>query len=183
MIEIKKCGPEDAEAIARAVITAIHEDYDTNDVLRRIFTALTPRTDTQYSYLNALKAVDTVSGDIAGIIVAYDGGRLAAMREVFLLQFRKVVGHDLENVVDETDATEWYLDSLAVDPRYRRRGVARRLIEAAIEQCPTGLTPGLLCAPGNADARALYEKLGFVEIGQRPFMGEMMAHMTLPALK
>ena len=88
------------------------------------------------------------------------------------------MGHEITNLTDETAAGEWYIDSLAVFPEFRRMGAARALIEAAIRRTPSELTPGLLCAQESEDARRLYEAMGFKKAGERPFLGQMMDHLV-----
>lgn len=177
MIRIEECCKEDGELIARAVVMALHEEFDPEELWCRIFLNLAVRTDSQYSYLNALKAV-TAGGDVAGIMVCYDGARLAELRQALFEEFERQTGRQLGPIADETDSGEWYLDSLAVFPGFRGRGVAKALIQAAIERAPEGRRPGLLCAKDNTDARRLYESLGFRKIGERPFLGQMMDHMS-----
>lgn len=177
MITIEECREEDREAIARAVMMALHEEYEPDEPWSRIFTALAGRPDSQYSYRNALKAV-TSSGEVAGVIVAYNGGLLDELRKAFINEYRNVMGHEITNLTDETVAGEWYLDSLAVFPGFRRMGAARALIEAAIRRAPAELTPGLLCAQESEDARRLYEAMGFEKAGERPFLGQMMDHLV-----
>lgn len=60
-------------------------------------------------------------------------------------------------------AGSWYVDALAVDPAWRRRGVARALLGAAEgEAVRTGATGvSLDTGVGNVAARALYEAHGF----------------------
>lgn len=60
-------------------------------------------------------------------------------------------------------AGSWYVDALAVDPDWRRRGVATALLAAAEEEAArTGATGvSLDTGVGNAGARALYERRGF----------------------
>jgi ribosomal-protein-alanine acetyltransferase len=56
--------------------------------------------------------------------------------------------------------------NLAVDPEFRRRGVARRLVAAL-----TFRHPGMLwleVRESNIAARKLYKSLGFCEAGSRP---------------
>ncbi len=66
-------------------------------------------------------------------------------------------------------AGEGYIDNIAVDGRYRRRGIARALLGEFIRQGKEGgldfLT--LEVRASNAPAIALYEKLGFELTGRR----------------
>ncbi|MDE7335871.1 MAG: GNAT family N-acetyltransferase [Muribaculaceae bacterium] len=176
MIRIEDCCKADGELIARAVVMALHEEFDPEELWCRIFMNLAVRTDSQYSYLNALKAV-TDEGEVAGILVCYDGARLAELRQALFDEYERLSGRKLGAIADETDAGEWYLDSLAVFPGFRGRGIAKALIQAAVERTPEGKRPGLLCAKDNANARRLYESLGFRKIGERPFLGQLMDHM------
>ena len=69
-----------------------------------------------------------------------------------------------QTVLDETD-----MMNIAVHPNYRRRGVAKQLVERLVEtlkqrgsRCLT-----LEVRASNEPARKLYEKLGFQQIGLR----------------
>lgn len=66
-------------------------------------------------------------------------------------------------------ADEVHLHQIAVDPAWRRRGIARRLMEELERR---GVAEGatlvdLEVRPGNHPARALYRGLGFQEVGVR----------------
>ena len=60
--------------------------------------------------------------------------------------------------------------NIAVDPRYRRKGVGRRLVNELIAKLQhndvTCLT--LEVRASNAGAIALYNELGFIQVGKRP---------------
>ena len=68
-------------------------------------------------------------------------------------------------VMDEAD-----MMNLAVNPDCRRRGIARKLVEALVR----GLADRQVCSltlevrASNEPAKALYEQLGFVQVGRRP---------------
>jgi ribosomal-protein-alanine N-acetyltransferase len=64
---------------------------------------------------------------------------------------------------------EIHVTNLAVHPAWRRRGVARRLLAAALaEGVVRGVTLAFLeVRPSNTHALALYESLGFQVIGRR----------------
>ena len=77
----------------------------------------------------------------------------------------KVVGYvGSQTVIDETD-----MMNIAVHPEYRRRGIAEALIDALInalgEKGSRGLS--LEVRASNDPAIALYEKLGFTQVGLR----------------
>ena len=82
------------------------------------------------------------------------------------LEEDKVLGYvGSQTVIDETD-----MMNIAVHPDCRRRGIAEKLIDALIcalrEKGSRGLT--LEVRASNAPAIALYEKLGFAQVGRRP---------------
>ncbi len=69
-----------------------------------------------------------------------------------------------QTVIDETD-----MMNVAVHPDFRRKGIAEALVNALVEHLKT---MGSRCLTlevraSNAPAIALYEKLGFREIGRR----------------
>jgi ribosomal-protein-alanine N-acetyltransferase len=66
-------------------------------------------------------------------------------------------------------AEELHINNLAVDPRWRRRGVAASLLEAALER---GRARGARCAilevrASNVGAQTLYRRYGFEPAGIR----------------
>jgi len=67
-------------------------------------------------------------------------------------------------------ADEAEILSLAVLPAWRRRGLARRLLAAALERLAAAGTRRLLLevAEDNAAARRLYQGAGLVPVGRRP---------------
>jgi ribosomal-protein-alanine N-acetyltransferase len=62
------------------------------------------------------------------------------------------------------------LESIAVDPVFQRRGVARELFAALVEEIRSaqGTEVILEARASNFPALALYSALGFAEIGRRP---------------
>ena len=69
-----------------------------------------------------------------------------------------------QTVLDESD-----MMNLAVDPAFRRRGIARALVLALIEELGK---MGSRCLPlevraSNESAQALYAQLGFESVGRR----------------
>ena len=109
-ISIREARPEEAGRIADLIIMAMTEecclhfcgpDHDIDD-FRRVMISLVARTDTQYSYLNTLVAIEETApvpspplpsapvpgvsapGCIVGICVSYDGALLHQLRQAFI---------------------------------------------------------------------------------------------------
>lgn len=179
----------DAPHIARAIVMAIGPEIELTlagsperrHLVTEMFQTLAERSDTQYSYLNSQIAL-APDGRVAGVLVSYDGAGLVEMRRHFFNAAREILGLEFPGDMEpETDGGEIYLDSLAVFPEWRGRGIASRLIAAAEARHRTAGKPlGLLVDTDNPRARQLYERLGFREIGLRPFAGVTMHHMQRP---
>lgn len=65
---------------------------------------------------------------------------------------------------------EVHIATISIHPEYRRRGVSRRLLAAALEQAiPRGaILATLEVRAGNLPAQALYRRFGFQVVGERP---------------
>ena len=154
-------------------------DHTPEDV-ERLFTHLASMEDSQYSYRNTLVALDE-EGEVAGVCVSYDGARLHRLRRRFFEAARTMLGKEMEGMADETSADEFYIDTVAVVPRLRGRGIGRALLLASVERARRcGKQAGLLVDPDNPRAEQLYRSLGFRPAGERPFAGVMMHHMVHP---
>ena len=177
---------EQAQDIARLIMTAMTDEcclnfcgdgYDLNDFLK-MMTLLVEREDSQYSYRNTLVAVD--GARVVGIAVSYDGSRLVELRRPFLQLAPGQIGQDHSQMDEETQAGELYLDSLAVLPQYRRRGIARRLVLATLEKASRmGLPVGLLVDKGNPSGAAFYDSMGFRFVNYSHWGGHEMKHLLL----
>ena len=81
----------------------------------------------------------------------------------------------------ETEAGEYYLDSIGVDPSMRSHGIGSRLFKAAIDRAAKeGFTrAGLIVDVDKPKAEALYIRLGFKTVGMKDFFGHPMKHMQI----
>ena len=187
MLGIKTAQRGQAVDIARLIRTAMTDDcclhfcgagYGLED-FRGMMNMLVKREDSQYSYLNTLAAMD---GDrLVGIAVSYDGGRLHALRRAFVQAAKECIGKDHSLMDDETQAGELYLDSLAVDPDYRRQGIARQLLSATKTKAGRMGLPcvGLLVDKGNPAGEILYASIGFRYVNDSSWGGHPMKHLVL----
>ena len=187
MIEIREATKGQAAEIARLIMTAMTDDcclyfcgegYGLED-FQKMMTMLVECEDSQYSYRNTLVAMD--ADRVVGISVSYDGGLLHELRRAFIEAAKEHIGKDHSGMNDETQAGELYLDSLAVLPKYRRQGIARRLLLATKERANRMglLCVGLLVDKGNPVGEALYNSVGFQYVNDNQWGGHPMKHLTL----
>ncbi len=188
-IKIGKANPDMAPRIATLIMEAMnHEccqnfagEHHTLADFHHMMTRLVEMEDSQYSYLNTLVAtVD--DGSLAGICVAYDGGKLHALRQRFVEAAREAFDIDYSGMDDETEAGEFYIDSLCVDSEFRGRGIASQLLRAAIDRGEQLGLPatGLLVDKGNPKAERLYQRVGFNFVADTTWGGHPMRHLQRP---
>lgn len=184
-MKIINAKKEHAPLIARSVMAGVGEEicrdfageHHSLDDVEQLFTELAQRDDSQYSYLNTLVAV-TDNGEAVGACISYDGAKLEELRKPFFEAVSRLLDKDMSDVQDETDSSEFYLDTLAVLPEYRKQGIASALLRASVEKArAAGKPAGLLVEKENVRARRLYESLGFKPVGERPFAYVMMDHL------
>ena len=148
---IEPATPDQAPSIAPHIMMAMDEDccqhfagpHHTLDEFRQMMTGLVARDDSQYSYRNALVA-KTPKGDIAGVIIGYDGAHLHSLRRAFLETIKEQMDRDFSGILDETQAGEYYVDTLAVNPEYRKQGIASALMLELIRRHGRRQPVGLL---------------------------------------
>lgn len=180
-LNIRKATKDDATLIAKVVAMAIGEESAVlygGDNYMNVFEEIALLEDSQYSYRNAFVA--EINGNAVGAVVAYDGAELHSLRKATLEVILKHTGRELQ-IADETDASEFYLDSLAVLPEYRGSGVGAKLIHAVKEKAFNEYNKnlGLLVDFENPDAERLYKSVGFERVNVKDFLGHKMWHLVL----
>lgn len=152
-------------------------DYTLGD-FERVMESLVLAEDSQYSYRNTLVAVGC-DGELCGICVSYDGGRLHELRKAFITAVRDNFGRDFSGMDDETSAGELYIDSIAVPESCRGRGVATLLLNAVKDKAEAMGLPavGLLVDKDNPKAEKLYVRVGFRHVGDNTWGGHGMRHL------
>lgn len=179
-ILIRKATKNDNEIIATVVVMAIGEDLAKTycgENYHQVFKELVSLEVSQYSYNNAFVA--EIDGKHVGAAVAYDGADLYRLREATLNLISLRAGYKPEINEDETDASEFYLDSLGVLPEYRGSGVGAKLIQAVCDKAADCNKPaGLLVDFENPNAERLYNSLGFKRVNEKDFLGHKMWHLV-----
>ena len=180
-LNIRKATINDATLIAKVVAMAIGEEsailYGGENYMN-VFEEIALLENSQYSYRNAFVA--EVDGKAAGAVDAYDGAELYPLRKTTLEIIYKHTAKELQ-MADETDSSEFYLDSLAVFPEYRGRGIGAKLILAVKEKAFNEYNKnlGLLVDFENPDAERLYQSVGFERADVKDFLGHKMWHLVL----
>lgn len=185
-ILLRDAHKTDASIIASLIMEAMTDEcckhfygdeHDSND-FHELMTELVELDQTQYSYRNTLCATDE-NGLVVGVLVCYDGGQLHKLRPAFIDAVKKRYGKDFSDMPEETEGGELYLDSAAVLPAMRGKGIAKLLFKAAEERAKSmGLDRlGLLVDRGNPLAERLYRKIGFEHVGDKDWGGHTLKHM------
>ncbi|TKB99990.1 GNAT family N-acetyltransferase [Pedobacter cryotolerans] len=115
---------------------------------------------------------------VVGAINAYDGGAIEQLRKPFFDYIRKAFHHGVFDMDVESEAGEYYIDTLAVNPSYQGKGIGKDLIKYVINHAERiGFDKvGLLVS--NPDAKRLYEKLGFKKVGYRYLLDNKHEHLV-----
>lgn len=179
-IIVRSAREEDAPIVAIAVALAIGEEEALHDYCGEnylgVLTEIAREENTQYSWRYALVA--ECNGEAVGAVVGYDGARLHELREGTFSVLRRKVGR-VPNIDDETTASEYYLDSVAVIPEFRGRGIGAALVNAFCERAfaEGAKRVGLIVDTENPDAEKLYISQGFAKVGEQLFFGHRMNHL------
>lgn len=189
-ITIRAARKEDASDVAWLFMMAwpveeflAMDESLTEESLHEIIRSYVEAEDTLYSYTNTIVAAAGPEGKVAGAINGYDGARYQELKRPVTEDLHSRFpdsSNDFAAVV-ETEAGEYYLDSIGVDPSMRSHGIGSRLFEAAIARAKEeGFKRiGLIVDIDKPKAEALYRRLGFNVVGYKDFFGHQMKHMQI----
>ena len=179
---IRRAQKEEASQIAELFMLAwpVEDILKSNGLtyrqLHESMTAVAASERTIYSYENTYVA--EVEGKIVGAMCAYDGADYQRLKQPIV----DVLGADSGFAqLNETEAGEFYLDSVGVLPEYRGRGIGSKLFAAQIERARSlcHKVVGLIVDEDKPQAEALYRRLGFIHLDNKDFFGHPMKHMIL----
>lgn len=178
---IRRARKEEAAQIAELFMLAwpVEEIMKSNGLtyeqLYESMIAIATTEETIYSYENTIVA--EVDGMVVGAMCAYDGADYQRLKQPIV----DILGADSGFAqLKETEAGEFYLDSVGVLPEYRGRGVASSLFEAQCERAASlgHKVAGLIVDVDKPQAEALYARLGFTYLDNKDFFGHTMKHMV-----
>lgn len=155
---------DDIFFIARGFHMAMLYDDASEEQISNFARNICVREDVLYSWRNTIIA--EVNGQRAGMLTAYDGRYYHDMRIRTMRLVKQYLGVEFPGMEDEAVAGEYYLDSLAVMPEFRGRGIGRKLLQKGIENGQAlCLDVTLAVDPINDRAKKLYQSLGFIPSG------------------
>ena len=167
-LSIRDANPKDAAFLSRCIMAGFHYyDFDeypsdnTSAILDKI-TVCERRKTTLYTYANT--RVAEVAGKAAGSLLSYTGEEYLRRKEKTFREFWPEYFDKFADDAPETGPGEYYLDSLAVHPMYRRMGVGTALLRDGISK---GIEMGYSRIALLADSQyphliKIYKSLGFI---------------------
>jgi len=138
----------------------------------------TVQENNQYSYKNCWVAEEEKA--VVAAANVYDGALLHHLRQP-VVDFIKHHYNHAFIAEDETEAGEWYIDTIGVDPRYRGKGMGTKVLQFLVDEYvyKQHKVLGLLVDEDNPDAKRLYERIGFETVGKRKIFGKTMEHLQM----
>ena len=177
-LKFRNAMVDDALFIARGFHTAMLMEDVAESQIRTFAENICVREDVLYSWRNTIIAI--IDDQPVGMLTAYDGGGYHQMRVVTMDLVRQHLGIEFPGMEDEAVPGEYYLDSLAVVPEFRGRGIGRQLLRQGISQGQLlGLKVTLAVDPVNERAQRLYRSLGFCDDGELFIFGHTYWKMAV----
>ena len=175
---IRKATIDDVPLLARVVAAAVGFcDFDRNESDEQkhryaVMEEICAMDDTLYSYRNAV--VGVVDGVAIGCIVCYPGELYAEGRKRTWAIFDEKYGASSSHSEAETQAGEYYLDSGAIIPEYRRYGYFKAMLRHCVRM---GQELGydrvtLIVLKEHDRLHDYYASVGFSDESEMVFMDE-----------
>ena len=187
---VRPAEPRDDRAVAALIYETAAGRYDlysgNRDRALRTLAVTIPRPGNDTSRDGVI--VVEIDGQVAGAVVSFPAVEEVARRRRFLRhavrrrppwRWPRILRNARlgEQISPDPGADALYIDALATDERFRRRGVGVALLDAAADRARgLGLRRlALDTGAANAPARALYESYGFRLGGEIPPTGAIPA--------
>ncbi len=179
-ITIRKATKEDAEFVARGFLTAMWISGEEMERLLPSCISLASMDDTLYSWRNA--CIAQCEGKDAAVLISYDGASYATASAKTFAYIRDHGGEDFTQMTHEAVSGEWYIDTLAVFPEFRRKGIAKLLLHHAIDLARQNShiqKATLYVDPDHPWVVDLYTSIGFQPEGEAFIFGQMFKKMAI----
>ncbi|MEO8934640.1 MAG: GNAT family N-acetyltransferase [Xanthomarina sp.] len=179
---IRKANPEDSKEIAPYMLLAMEDiifefigEHSTEKATEFLKSLITKKGN-QYSFENCW--VMENENQIIAAANIYDGAKLEALRKPVADTIKSMFNRDF-NPETETQAGEFYIDCVGVNPNQQGKGVGSKMFQFLIDEYvyKRNKTLGLLVDKDNPNAKRLYLKLGFEIVGEQILAGKELEHL------
>lgn len=181
---IRKAKAEDAKPIATYLMLAMEDIFygfigERNyEVAIEVLEELIQSRENQYSFENCWVA--ELDSEPVAVACIYNGGKLYDLRKPVEELIKTRFNRDF-SPEDETQSGEFYIDCVGVSEHHQGKGVGSKMFKFLIDEFVNKRNKilGLLVEKENPNARRLYEKLGFIVVGEKTLMGKKLDHMQI----
>lgn len=182
---IRFAKKEDGAAVAKLILVILKdmeldflEEFGEEQALEAIAACF---EDPTYRFGYARGLVEEIDGEIAGAVFGYPANKEAII-DLPLQKYLRAQGieDEVQMFIDpEAFPNEWYLDSIAVDERFRGQGIGSKLLTAVDRLATHGgeKVIGLNVDKANPNAKRLYLRDGFKDVGEIVISGHVYDHM------
>ena len=180
---IRKAKLEDMDKVIELTFLALGDyryvitGYDDDALVKKKFEEFFVSDKGCYSYENFIVADH--NEQVVGSLNYYDCYDIAEMHKYMIESVRKHAPKMTKFEI-ECEPEELYLDTIAVDPAYQGRGIAKKLINFAEKR---GREKGfavmsLIVLEKKEKAYWLYRRMSFREMGQKEIYGDSYKYMV-----
>lgn len=180
---IRQANPSDYKLVAPLILQAMDDlggilvNSENNQDALALFEYLFKIPSNQYSYEFTLLYKN--DNEIKGSVTGYDGAFLEKYRQVVLDYVKEAYKVTDLNFENESNADEFYIDTLSVNPEFHGQGIGTKLLKAICTKAKTENHEkiGLLVSKENPKAKQLYLRLGFKTVGTKNLGGHIYEHL------
>lgn len=185
---IRNAKREESKVIASLIFLAMEEivyhfiGENSKEKGIQLLDSLIQEANNQYSFENCW--VVECEKEIIAAALIYDGAKLKELRAPVACKIKAMFNTNL-NAEDETQAGEYYIDSVGVNPNWQGKGIGSKIFHFLIDEYiyNRNETLGLLVDQENPDAQKLYLRLGFEIVGEKVLVGKRMNHLQFKGTK
>lgn len=182
---IRFAKKEDGKAVAKLILVILKDmeleflDQFGEEKALEVIAACFEDPTYRFGYARGL--VDEIDGEIAGAVFGYPANKEEIIDRPLENYLRSQgISDEVKMFVDpEAFPNEWYLDSIAVDEKFRGQGIGSKLL-TAVDRLATHegeKVIGLNVDKGNPNAKRLYLRAGFKDVGELMISSHLYDHM------
>ncbi len=182
---IRFAKKEDGAAVAKLILVILKDmeldfltEFGEEWALKAIAACF---EDPTYRFGYARGLVDEIDGEVAGAVFGYPANQEPLIDLPLKKYFQEQgIDGDIQMFIDpEAFPNEWYLDSIAVAEKFRGQGIGSKLL-TAVDRLATHSGEKVISLnvdKANPNAKRLYLRDGFKDVGEMTLSGHLYDHM------